>query len=98
MRAKFWVTGAAAAMIMAIAGTAAGAAPALTGLKTTLGSASLVEKAHGYRRYHRRHYRRYVVPYVYLGSPYYWHRRYVHRRHWGDYGYFYRPWIRRYWR
>ena len=92
MGVKFWLTGAAAAIIIGTAGMSAEAAPAPTGLKATASEASAVEKAHGYRRYHRRYYRHYAIPYVYLGNPYW------HRRHWRDYGYFYRPYYRRYWR
>ena len=100
MRVRFWAAGAAAAVIIAFAGTTAGAAPALTGVSLKMAAdaaAPAVEKAHWYRRYHRYYYRPRVLPFVYWGRPY-WHRRYVYRRHWGDYGYFYRPWIHRYWR
>ena len=70
MRMTPWLIGAAAAAMIGFAGTAASAAPAAPGLKPTAGEATVVEKAHRYRRHYRRYYGGFGIPYVYLGPRY----------------------------
>ena len=97
MRMTPWLIGAAAAAMIGFAGTAASAAPAAPGLKPTAGEATVVEKAHRYRRHYRRYYRGFGIPYVYFGPRYYYGG--YPRRYYGGYGFYGRPWVgyRRHW-